>query len=275
MKIYEIISETSVPAPDNLLALIKDTAKHLDPAARESLIFNSGFIAKNTFRFMTFVKWIGAYEIACTYLAQVALVNKAIKERQMPESDRMPAYRILVEETVVALAASGSIVKVIRMLIGFTVVGRLAAWVAGGAATIATLGVFGGPAVLEILATTAASIWLQQWVQTKEGKEVIANCVMYAIDPALTWLWNQGPGRFISSVKTHNISDQGAKTMGKKDDPLGDLGDKVNDKLTGTDTDVDSISSKANAAKDAVSKHFNKNPKAPMPTSGKFLDIDI
>jgi hypothetical protein len=62
-----------------------------------------------------------------------------------------------------------------------------------------------------ILGTEAASIWIQQNMTKPEWQKALSYCVMYAIDPGVVWLYNEGPGKFLGQIKT--LSPQGAQAI--------------------------------------------------------------
>ena len=200
-----------------------------------------GRIPSAAMKYITVIKWLGFLPFLEEWWSQRQALDQQVADGTLSKADEDVALRQIAEQMVVKIMATQKFASLLSWIIRLTVVGRVAAYVAAGGASVATLGLLGGPSVIALLATTAGAIWLEKFLGTEDGKQIIANVVMYAIDPTLTWLWNQGPGAWISSLHANGFSDK-----------AGD-----NDKLQGTlHTDgktSDSDDNKPNADIDATS----------------------
>jgi hypothetical protein len=242
MKVYEIISEVTAPPPSrmgrNLKVMIATTLRRIGPADGASV---TGFIPKALLKYIVIVKWLGFWDFAVEYYNQWRAIDALRKSGEIDDSDASAAKRIAAEEMVAKIIVSNKFGSFLRWILRLTVIGRVGSKIIGIGAAGATLGLLGGPAALEILATEAAAIWLEKYLKSDEGKNVIANCVMYAIDPTLTWLWNQGPGAWSKSLHANSLSDKGEE---KLKPALGNTGDITPPALRDKDSkdDVDSTS---------------------------------
>jgi hypothetical protein len=206
------------------------------------------FIPKTAFKFMVVIKWLNMLPFLYEYWGARTAVNEMVASGEMSEADGSAAQRIVAEELVVKIVASAGFASLLTWLMRLRYL-RYLAWAAGAVASTATLGLFGGPTIVAILATEAAALWLQSFLQSEKGREIVAWCVMYAIDPTVTWIWNQGPGRWFESLKAEQLSDKGKEQVGKissgernpnvKDKPT----DNVGGKPSGSKSDVDASSS--------------------------------
>lgn len=223
MKVYEIISEVTAPPPSrmgrNLKVMIEKTLRRIGPADGATV---KGLVPNALLKYITIVKWLGFWDFAVEYYNQWRAIDALKKAGELDDNDASAAKRIAAEEMVAKIIVSNKFGSFLRWILRLTVIGRVGSKIIGIGAAGATLGLLGGPAALEILATEAAAIWLEKYLKSDEGKNVIANCVMYAIDPTLTWLWNQGPGAWSKSLRASELSDAGAE---KVKPTLGHTGD--------------------------------------------------
>jgi hypothetical protein len=178
-------------------------------------------IPKTAFRFMVAIKWLGMTAFFYEYWQQKVAIDSLASKGEMTPEDASAAQRIIIEELVVKIMISAGFANLLKWLMRL----RYLKWLVRAGAAIgagATLGIFGGPAIIAVLAAEAATIALQQFLNSEKGKEIIAYCVMYAIDPAVTWVWDAGPGAWFAWLKSPQLSDKGkeqvaqiSKTPGK------------------------------------------------------------
>jgi len=170
------------------------------------------FIPKTAFKFMVVIKWLGMLPFFYEWWENKTAINSLASKNEISAEDASAAQRIAATELVAKIVVSASFANLLKWLLRLRFL-RYAAIAGGAAASVATLGLFGGPAVVAILATEAAAIWLQSFLQSEKGKEIVAYCVVYAIDPALTWVWNKGPGAWSEALKAPELSAAGANKV--------------------------------------------------------------
>jgi hypothetical protein len=183
-------------------------------------------IPKTAFKFMVAIKWLGMTAFFYEYWQQKIAIDSLASKGEMTPEDASAAQRIIVEELVAKIIVSAGFANLLKWLIRLKYL-RAVAWIGGAGASVATLGLFGGPAIVAILATEAAAIALQQFLNSEKGKEIIAYCVMYAIDPAVTWIWDMGPGSWFAWLKSPQLSDQGKAQVKKISTAPGDAAAKA------------------------------------------------
>jgi hypothetical protein len=170
------------------------------------------FIPKTAFKFMVVIKWLGMLPFFYEYWQDKTAISSLASKNEISADDASAAQRIAVTELVTKIVVSAGFANLLKWLLRLRYL-RYAAIAGGAVASVATLGLFGGPAVVAILATEAAAIWLQTFLQSEKGKEIVAYCVVYAIDPALTWVWNKGPGAWSEALKAPELSAAGANKV--------------------------------------------------------------
>jgi hypothetical protein len=170
------------------------------------------FIPKTAFKFLVAIKWLGMLPFFYEYWQQKVAIDMLLENGEMSEEDASAGQRIIVQELVAKIIVSASFANLLKWILRLRYL-RFAAWAAGATASVATLGIFGGPAIITILATEAAAIALQQFLNSEKGKEIIAYCVMYAIDPTVTWIWDAGPGAWFEWLKSPQLSAQGKEQV--------------------------------------------------------------
>ena len=170
------------------------------------------FIPKTAFKFMVAIKWLGMLPFFYEYWQQKTAIDMLVEKGEMTQEDAATGQRIIIQELIAKIVISASFANLLKWLLRL----RYIKWAAQAAALVgagATLGIFGGPAIVAVLATEAAAIALQQFLNSEKGKEIIAYCVMYAIDPAVTWVWDAGPGAWFAWLKSPQLSDQGKQQL--------------------------------------------------------------
>lgn len=203
-------------------------------------------MAKSLGGYLRLVKYFGFMQIAMELWTQKVAIDTLVAEKQITPEDGAIAYRQQVEKMVVAVMATAGFAKLIR---GLRYVPLLKWLVRGGAlvATGASFGTLGAPSVALALASEAGAIWFQNFLESPDGQKALASWVTYLIDPSVTWLYNQGPGKIFGEWKT--MSDAGQEKVDaatqaatdKKTDTKTDQGAQpgAND----SNSDVDSTSS--------------------------------
>lgn len=207
-------------------------------------------IPKTAFKFMVAIKWLGMTAFFYEYWQQKVAIDSLASKGEMTPEDASAAQRIIVEELVAKIIVSAGFANLLKWLLRLRYL-RAVAWVGGAVASGATLGIFGGPAIVAILATEAAAIALQQFLNSEKGKEIIAYCVMYAIDPAVTWIWDMGPGAWFAWLKSPQLSDQGKEQVKKISTAPGNAAAKADAAKPGN------IAGKPSADLDASSSNTN------------------
>ena len=170
------------------------------------------FIPKTAFKFMVVIKWLGMLPFFYEYWQDKTAISSLESKKELSSSDASAAQRVAVEELVTKIVVSAGFANLIKWLLRLRYI-KYAAMVGGAVASGATLGLFGGPSIIAILATEAAALWLEKFLQSQQGKEIVAYCVVYAIDPAVTWIWNMGPGAWFEALKAPELSAAGASKV--------------------------------------------------------------
>jgi hypothetical protein len=221
-KIKRSVTATSSAAAKNIKAKISKQLTLVDMNGNKV----EKFIPKTAFKFMVAIKWLGMLPFFYEYWQQKTAINMLAEKGELTPEDASAAQRIIVEELVAKIMISAGFANLLKWLMRL----RYLKWLAQAGAAIgagATLGLFGGPAVIAILATEAAAIALQQFLSSEKGKEIIAYCVMYAIDPAVTWVWDAGPGAWFAWLKSPQLSAQGKEQVKKISTAPGDAAAKA------------------------------------------------
>lgn len=184
------------------------------------------FVPKTAIRFAVAVKWIGMWPFFTEYWEEKTAINSLEQKKELSAADASAARRILIEELIAKILVSSSFAGLLRWILRLRYIRTIAKIAAVGASGM-TLGLLGGPAVISVLATEAAAIWLEKFLQSDQGKTIIANTVMYAIDPTVTWLWNAGPGAWVDALKAPELSAAGQEKVEKVVGTTGDSSEKV------------------------------------------------
>lgn len=169
-------------------------------------------IPKTAYKFMVVIKWLGMLPFFFEYWQDKIAISSLASKNEISAEDASAAHRIAVTELVTKIVVSAGFANLLKWLLRLRYL-RYAAIAGGAVASVATLGIFGGPAIVAILATEAAALWLQNFLQSQQGKEIVAYCVVYAIDPALTWVWNKGPGAWSEALKAPELSAAGSNKV--------------------------------------------------------------
>lgn len=184
------------------------------------------FIPKTAFKFMVVIKWLGMLPFFYEYWQDKTAISSLESKKELSPEDASAAHRIAVQELVAKIVISAGFANLLKWLLRLRYL-RYVALAGGAAASVATLGLFGGPAIVTVLATEAAALWLQNFLQSQQGKEIVAYCVVYAIDPALTWVWNKGPGAWSEALKAPELSAAGADKVVAATSATGKANTKV------------------------------------------------
>lgn len=157
-------------------------------------------------KWLKVVKFLGFYPFYEEWQAQRA----KIKARTgVSDSDKQAALRQSAEQMVVKIVATAQFANLLKWMLRIPLIGRTMGWMIGITGSVATFGLLGGPMVIEILATEMAAIALERWLTSEAGKTAIGNIVMYAIDPSLTFAWNNGFAPWFGFLKQVDMSADG------------------------------------------------------------------
>ena len=243
MKITDVISQDRLdegPVWDDIKSRAKKMVfgRTAGVSPLNGKVTKLGRIPSAAMKYITVVKWLGFLPFLEEWWSQRQALDKQVADGTLSKADEEVALRHISEQMVVKIMATQKFASLLSWIIRLTVIGRVAAYVAAGGASLATLGLLGGPSVIALLATTAGAIWLEKFLGTEDGKQIIANVVMYAIDPTISWLWNQGPGAWISALHANGFSDK-AGDNDKLQSTLHTDGGTSDDK---PNTDIDATS---------------------------------
>ena len=244
------------------------------------------FIPKTAFKFMVVLKWLGMLPFFYEYWQDKTAIDSLEKKQELSADDASAAQRIVIEELVTKIVVSASFANLLKWLLRLRYI-KYATMAAGAVASGATLGLFGGPSIIAILATEAAALWLEKFLQSEAGKEVVAYCVIYAIDPAVTWVWNMGPGAWSKALHAPELTDAAKEKVAAASTADGKADAKV--AAAGSATfqgaqpagsakgDVDSTSSNTLAAKpfDASGGYQKWGTSDPYANLPKLNDIKL
>jgi hypothetical protein len=172
--------------------------------------------------YLRIIKWLGFYEIAVQLWQQKLAIDGLVAEKQISAEDGTALIRQQYEKMAVAIIATAAFGKLISSLKYIPVI-KWFVRIAAGAGTVATLGAFGGPAIVFSLATEVGLIFLTKYLQSEEGQKALAYWVISIIDPGVVWLWNEGPGKIFGAWKVASEQSQNAadKTIKGKDSGQG------------------------------------------------------
>lgn len=244
-------------------------------------------------KWLKVVKFLGFYPFVTEWQAQRAKIQA---RTDVTDSDKQAALRQSAEQMVVKMMATAQFANVLKWMLRIPLIGRTMGWMIGITGSVATFGLLGGPMVIQILATEMAAIALERWLTSEAGKNSIGWIVMYAIDPSLTFAWNNGFAPWFGFLKQVDMSADGKKqfsqdlhvdpnvnaseivnqatasakkTIGSMSAtlpagviPAGVLGNNTGDKSasTGNKTAISSTSAEPETSKDAVSKDDSAKP---------------
>jgi hypothetical protein len=252
--------------------------------AGKGVFANRGNVA---IKWLKVVKFLGFYPFFQEWQEQRAKIQA---RTGVSDSDKEAALRQSAEQMVVKIVATSQFANMLKWMLRIPLIGRTMGWMIGITGSVATFGLLGGPAVIEILATEMAAIALERWLTSEAGKKAVGYMVMYAIDPTLTFAWNNGFAPWFGFLKQTDMSADGKKQFSQdlKVDPnvsasdfvkqatsdasktissmsatlpagvvpAGILGNKTGDKSTstGNKTAIGSTSAEPATSKDATSK---------------------
>jgi len=160
------------------------------------------------------IKWLKVVKFLCFYpcYEEWQAQRAKIQARTgVNDTDKEAALRQAAEQMIVKIVATAQFANMLKWMLRIPLIGRTMGWMIGITGSVATFGLLGGPAVIEILATEMAAIALERWLTSEAGKNAIGNIVMYAIDPSLTWAWNNGFAPWFGFLKQVDMSADGKK----------------------------------------------------------------
>jgi hypothetical protein len=153
-------------------------------------------IDKLGFAFLRFIQFLNIYDMAVGYRTRTAIIDKMVDDHELSEANAKALKRYEAEKIIIELTSLGVIAKLTMLLIRVVTLGRVAGWVFGGVATVATGGLFSAAAIAEIFVVTAASLAAQRWLESPAGQEVVSWLVVHMFDPSVRWVYELSVGRF-------------------------------------------------------------------------------
>jgi len=153
-------------------------------------------IDKLGFAFLRFIQFLNIYDMAVGYRTRTAIIDKMVDDHELSEENAKALKRYEAEKIIIELTSLGVIAKLTMLLIRVVTLGRVAGWVFGGVATVATGGLFSAAAIAEIFVVTAASLAAQRWLESPPGQEVVSWLVVHMFDPSVRWVYELSVGRF-------------------------------------------------------------------------------
>jgi hypothetical protein len=207
MKIYEVIAED---AAYNVGFAAGKVTKLIDQYIVAHKIQGevvTSTLGKTAGTFLRVIKMLGYYDIALQLVQQSIAIKGLVAAKQITAEEGVAAYRQQCEKMVAAVIAAGVVTKLMSLL---KILPFIKWFVRAGAvvATGASLGTLGGPSIMLAIATEVGIIWLQKYLATKEGQEVLAWWAIYIIDPSVVWLWNESFGRIVEAWKIDPLSKE-------------------------------------------------------------------
>lgn len=197
-------------------------------------------LGKTAGTFLRIIKWLGFLDIAIQLTQQSMAIKGLVASKEITAEEGHAAYRQQCEKMIVAIVATAGFAKLISAL---KYIPFVKWFVRAGAiaATGASLGAFGGPAIMFAIATEVGIIWLTKYLATKEGQEALAWWVIYIVDPSVVWIWNESVGRISEAWKMSEVSKEAqAKidgTIAGKDPASGIAGKpSAKDDIAGSST---------------------------------------
>jgi len=175
--------------------------------------------------YLTIVKYLNLFTFAYQFYEDYIAIEAMVQNGELPAEDEGTAKRLVAERMVVSMMASGVILRVIQYFFRMVLIGKTLSKVAAAGVTIFTAGIIAPGAIALILAQEAASLALQQWLSTEDGRKTVAYIVVHLFDPTMKFLWDMGPGKFVGKLK--GLSTEGEKAMDKKGLGPGDIEDKA------------------------------------------------
>jgi hypothetical protein len=205
-------------------------------------ILNS--LPKGMMAYFRILKWLGFVDIALEFYQNKQQLEALLKDGSLKQADYNVGVRMLVEQTTAKILLSGAMARMLRYIIEGIFILRWTGRAIGVVGSVASLGLLGGPLVIEILATEAIAIMFQRWLNSEDGKTAMAYIVMYCIDDTLVWVWNLGFGYYFQNLKAMALSSEA------KNDPKVQkaLGIDPNSSVGGAGTAIGAITSAASAS---------------------------
>jgi hypothetical protein len=138
------------------------------------------------------------------------------REHAFEPGEKDAVLRMAYEEIVVSLAASSVMSNFILWFLRIIKVGKITEFAVGGVLAIFTGGAAIPEEILFFLGQQAVLLAIQQWLQTPDGRKLIASIVI-SLDPLLVESYNSLVGNFFGKIKSI-VSEKGnaaaAKALG-------------------------------------------------------------
>ena len=207
MKIYEVIAEDAAYNVGYAAGKVTNLIDKYIVAHKIQGEVVTSTLGKTAGTFLRVIKMLGYYDIALQLVQQSIAIKGLVAAKQITAEEGHAAYRQQCEKMVAAVIAAGVVTKLMSLL---KILPFIKWFVRAGAvvATGASLGTLGGPSIMLAIATEVGIIWLQKYLATKEGQEVLAWWAIYIIDPSVVWLWNESFGRIVEAWKIDPLSKE-------------------------------------------------------------------
>lgn len=191
--------------PDHIILRNGKTIDITNPANLTGILGNNvarGLTGISSIMLKIF-KWIGFINFVYQWYGTKAIIADMASgpTPEISPDEKEVFERLALEELVAEMAASEIMVRFITWIIRLFKMGRAAEYIAGAVVGFFSGGTLVAAEVAFFLAQEALLIAIQNWLQTKEGKELIASIVISAIDPALSWLHDETVGQFTGKWK--------------------------------------------------------------------------